>query len=73
MTHKAKAPAEVLQDQGRGEKASLDTDEATARRAKRKLGNVWLERGRYLFKSGPNGSPIFDTWKRIGLPKRGRA
>ncbi len=76
MTQKAKAPAEVLQDQGRGEKETIRNDETTARRAKRKLKNVWFEDGgRYLFRYGPNGSTVFDIWKLIGqpLPRRGPA
>ena len=76
MDPEIKAPAEVLQDQGRGETTSQDTDEAIARRAKRKLENVWFEDGgRYLFRYGPNGSTVFDVWKLIDqpLPRRGRA
>ena len=34
--------------------------------------NVWLERGRYLFRSGPNGSTVFDTWKWTGEPLQRR-
>ena len=74
MTHKANAPAEVLQDQGRGEKASMDSDEFTARKPKRQLKNTWYEDGgRYLYRYGANGSNVFDVWKLIGepLPKRG--
>ena len=51
MLDKAKAPAEVLQDQGRGEIASLDTDESTSRTPKRKLemtvARPWLHPGWY--------------------------
>ena len=44
MTHKAKAPAKVLQDQGKGKKVeTIRNDETTARRAKRKLKNGWYE------------------------------
>ena len=60
MLHKAKAPTEAGQDLGRGESASLDTGDLTARRAKRKLGNVW-QGGRYLYRYGPNGSTVFDA------------
>jgi hypothetical protein len=69
------APAEVLQDQGRGEQeSSLDNSESTSRNQKRKLGNVWLEDARYLYRSGPTGSTVFDTWKWTGEPlKRRRA
>ena len=69
MPDKAKAPADVLADQGRGRKdRSMSTDGATARSPKRKLGNVWLEKGRYLYRVGANGSTVFDTWKWIGEP-----
>ena len=44
MLDKAKAPAEVLQDQGRGEEVdSISTDKPTPRKSKRKTGNVWRE------------------------------
>jgi hypothetical protein len=74
MLDKAKAPAKVMQDLGEGGKiASLSTDDLTARRAKRKLKNTWYEnRGRYLFRSGANGSTIYDTWKWLGGPLRRR-
>ena len=75
MTRNAKAPAEVLQDQGRGSRgdANACTNESTSRKPKRKLGSVWLEKGRYLHRVGANGSTIFDTWKWIGepVPRRG--
>ena len=75
MLDKAKAPAEVLQDQGRGSRgdANACTNESTSPKLKRKLGSVWLEKGRYLHRVGANGSTIFDTWKWIGepLPRRG--
>ena len=50
MTHKSVAPAEVLQDQGRGEKVENEacTNDFTARKAKRKLRNVWREGRRPL-------------------------
>jgi hypothetical protein len=69
------APAEVLQDQGRGGDETNEQAEATARRAKRKPKNVWVEQGRYLYRYGDNGSVVFDLWKLIGepLPSRGRA
>ena len=74
MTHKAVAPAEVLQDQGRGKSVSdIGNDEFTSRRSKRKLKNVWYEDGgRYLYRYGANGSTVFDVWKLIGepLPRR---
>lgn len=77
MTHKAVAPAEVLQDQGRGGDDEVAyADESSNRAAKRKLKNVWYEDGgRYLYRYGANGSTVFDVWKLIGepLPKRGRA
>ena len=49
------------------------THDTTSRKPKRKLGSVWLEKGRYLHRVGANGSTIFDTWKWIGepLPRRG--
>ena len=73
MQLKTVAPAEVLADQGRGGRDVASTDELTSRKPKRKLGNVWLEEGRYLFRNGPNGSTVFDTWKWTGepLPRRG--
>ncbi len=74
MTGKTKAPAEVLQDQGRGGDDCVScTDESTSRKPKRKLRSVWLEKGRYLHRVGANGSTIFDTWKWIGepVPRRG--
>ena len=75
MTPKIGAPAEVLQDQGRGGAYRRNTDKSTARSAKRKLKNVWYEDGgRYLYRYGANGSTVFDVWKLIGepLPRRGR-
>jgi hypothetical protein len=52
-----------------GKIASMDTDEATARRSKRKLKNFWFEDGgRYLFRYGDNGSTVFDIWKWTGEP-----
>jgi hypothetical protein len=44
------------------------------RRPKRKGGDVWYEeRGRYLFRYGPNGITIFNNWTWTGepLPRRG--
>ena len=75
MLDKAKAPAEVLTDQSRGDKDVTSTDEATSRRSKRKLKNSWRDDGgRYLYRYGANGSTVFDVWKLIGepLPSRGR-
>jgi hypothetical protein len=71
MRAEIKTPAEAGHGQGRGAVIS-STNELTARRAKRKLGNVWRE-GRYLSRSGNNGSTVFDVWKWIGepLPRRG--
>ena len=52
-----------------GEIANVDTDEATARQAKRKLKNIWFEdSGRYVFRYGANGSTVFDLWKWTGEP-----
>ena len=69
-----KAPAEVLQDQGRGSGDHVCTDECSNRAAKRKLKNVWYEDGgRYLYRYGANGSTVFDVWKLIGEPLRRRA
>ncbi len=69
-----KAPAAV----GRSGGGSKDdevacTDESTARKPKRKLGSVWLDRGHYLYRTAPNGSNVFDTLKCTGkpLPRRG--
>ena len=72
MLDKAKAPAEVLQDQGRGETAVMNTQESTPRKPKRKLGSVWFEGGRYLYRYGANGVTVFDIWKWTGksLPRR---
>jgi hypothetical protein len=67
MLDRAKAPAEVLQDQGRGGTKCVCTDDPTSRKQKRKLGSVWRE-GRYLYRSGPNGSAVFDTWTWTGEP-----
>jgi hypothetical protein len=66
---------EVGQDLGSGEeKTDISTNEFSERRAKRKKGNVWTEeRGRYLFRSGANGSTVFDTWVWFGEPLRRRA
>jgi len=73
MTRNAKAPAEVLEDQGRGGDDDVAcTNESTARKQKRKLGSVWLEKGRYLHRVGANGSTVFDTWKWIGEPLQRR-
>jgi hypothetical protein len=60
---------------GPGDLQRFSTVDITARKPKRKFGNVWLEGGRYLFRSGANGSTVFDTWKWFGAPapKRGRA
>ena len=75
MCDQATAPAEVLQDQGRGSgDDDACTDECINRAAKRKLKNVWYEDGgRYLYRYGANGSTVFDVWKLIGepLPRRG--
>jgi hypothetical protein len=68
MTLEAKAPAEVLQDQGRGEISSLDTDQSTHRKPKRKPGNSWLEEGRWLYRCG---STVFDAWRWTGKPVAG--
>ena len=69
-----KAPAEVRQDQGRGEwEIKNGTDQFSERRAKRKNGNVWREEGgRFLWKHGTSGSTCFDTWIWFGepLPRR---
>ena len=78
MPDKANAPAEVLQDQGRGAQEDVEacTDEASNRAAKRKLKNFWFEGGgRFLFSYGPNGPTVFDLWKWFGepLPRRRRA
>lgn len=45
MQPKTGAPAEVLQDQGRGEEVENEacTNDFTARKAKRKLRKVWRE------------------------------
>ena len=73
---KVKAPAEVRPDQGEGgNKVEFGNDDFTSRKPKRKLGNVWYEDGgRYLFRSGANGTTVFDVWKLIGAPllRRGR-
>jgi hypothetical protein len=53
-----------------GEIETLSTDDTTARKPKRKFGNVWLEGGHYLFRSGHNGGTVFDTWKWFGEPLR---
>ena len=71
------APAEVLQDQGRGAKEDVEacTDESSNRAAKGKLKNVWVEDGGCsLYRYGPTATTIFDTWVLIGepLPTRGR-
>ena len=58
----AKAPTEVLADQGRGCKDVTSTDDATALTPKRKLKSVWHEGGQ-LYRYGPNGSTVFDTSK----------
>ena len=63
MQPKTSAPAEVLQDLGRSAQSRFVDFEFTSRKSKRKLGNVWLESDRYLFRSGPNGSTGFDTLK----------
>ena len=74
MDAEIKAPAEVLQDQGRGGAYRRDNDESTARKQKRQLKNVWYEEGRFLFCYSPNGSTVFDTWKWFGEPlHRGHA
>ena len=76
MQLKNKAPAEVLQDQGRGRSETMLAPTNLQQRAKRKLKNTWYEDGgRYLYRYGANGSTVFDVWKLIGepLPKRGRA
>jgi hypothetical protein len=57
---------------GPGEIETLSNDDLTARKPKRKFGNVWLEGGRNLFRSGANGSTVFDTWKWFGAPLRRR-
>ena len=71
MQPKIVAPTEVLQDQGRGESSKVSTEESTSRKPKRKLGNVWVEAGRYLYRSGPNGSTVY-TWKWTGEPLQRR-
>ena len=54
------APAEVLQDQGRGGRIRRTLTNLIARSAKRKLKNVWYEDGgRYLYRYGANGSTVF--------------
>ena len=70
MLDKAKAPAEVLPYQGRDSRgdANACTDESTSRKPKRKLGSVWLETGRYLYRAGFHGSTVFDTWKWMDEP-----
>ena len=75
MLDKAKAPTAMARGRGLGDEHDACADNSTSRRPKRNLGNVWLEQGRYLFRSGPNGSTVFDTWKWIGepLPRRRRA
>ena len=44
------------------------TNDATSQKSKPKLGNLWFEGSRYLFRSRPNGSTVFDTWKWTGEP-----
>ena len=74
MQPKIVAPAEVLQDQGRGGEVNVCTDDSSNRAAKRKLKNTWYEDGgRYLYRYGANGSTVFDVWKLIGEPLRRRA
>jgi hypothetical protein len=69
MTAQTVAPAEVLQDQGRGGRETHEQDESSNRAAQRKLKNVWYEDGgRYLYRYGANGSTVFDVWKLIGEP-----
>jgi hypothetical protein len=70
---KAKAPAEGVKTHGRGEWKNDCTDQFSERHAKPKNGNGWYQdRGRYLLRSGPNGSTVFDTWVWFGepLPRR---
>jgi hypothetical protein len=48
-------------------------EEACAKNPRRRNGDVWYEeRGRYLFRYGPNGT-IFNNWTWTGepLPRRG--
>ena len=69
MLNKVESPA-VLRHGEAHMRTSSSTDEFTARRAKRKNGNVWYEEGgRYLWKYGPHGSTCFDTGEP--LPRRG--
>ena len=70
MPDKTVAPTEVGQDQGRGELVSdIGNDEATARRAKRKLKSIWYEDGgHYLCSYVNHGTTVFDVWKLIGEP-----
>ncbi len=76
MLVKEKAPIAVQRDEGGQTLVGVSKAESTARRAKRKAGSFWYEEGgRYLYRSGANGSTVFDVWKLIGapLPRRGRA
>jgi hypothetical protein len=73
MLDNAKAPAEVLADDGRGEwKMKRCANESTPPEPKRKIGSVWRV-GRYLCRKGSNGNTIFDTrqWTGEPLPRRG--
>jgi hypothetical protein len=68
MPPNVKAPAEVLADQDEGrENRNTSPDQSIQRRSKRKAGNSWSEdRGRYLYRYGPNGYTVFDTWIWFG-------
>ena len=74
MLDKTKAPAEVLQDQGRGSRGDANACrlEFTSRKLKRKPASVWLEECCYLYRLGANGSTVFDTWQWIGEPLQRR-
>ena len=65
-----KAAAQVLPDPSSSSSQSLSTDEPTSQEPKRKPGSVWRE-GRYLYRSGPNGSTVFDAWRWTGEPVPG--
>jgi hypothetical protein len=73
MLDNANAPAEVGQDQGRGEwKKKRCTNETTPSEPKRKIGSVWQD-ARYLYRKDSTGDTIFDAWEWTGkpLPRRG--
>jgi hypothetical protein len=70
MLEKAKAPAAAINSDEGGDRNDIGNDEATARKSKRKLGNVCEER--HLGRNRSNGSTIFDTWVWTGEPLQRR-